>query len=104
MQRVGSGAEQDDDEGLLGQLWQAQGRCPAPECSGKPHGSLFNGISTADFRRRKCRRRVFITNPETGEERRQFCNTLVECDEERRQQLFITPRQPHVTRHVADGS
>ena len=62
-------------------------------------------VSTPAFRHRRCQQSEIITDPETGKELRKRCNTLVECDEERRQQLFITPpRQPHVTRHVADDS
>ena len=107
VQRVGSGAgpEQHGDGNLLRLLRRQQGRCPAPECSKKSYGSLFSGFLTADFRRRRCQRSKIITDPETGKERRKKCNTPVVCDEERRQQLFITPRQPHVTRHIAaDGS
>jgi hypothetical protein len=94
VQRVGSGAgpEQVGDGDLLRQLRQEQGRCPAPECSGQPHGPLFKGFLTKRFTRRRCGRVRIITDPDTGKERRKRCSTAVVCAEERRQQLFITPR------------
>ena len=106
MQRVGSGAgpEEHGDGDLLRLMRQTLGRCPAPECSGAPHGPLFESYFTARFKRRRCQRSRIVTDPKTRKEQRKKCNTYVVCDEERRQQLFITPPQPHVTRHVADGS
>lgn len=82
---MGTGEERDDK--LLRELRKVQGSCPDPKCCG---GSvpLFERFLSSDFRRSRCRRTKSITYLEDGRKRRNLCNKVVECGEERRQQLF----------------